>query len=364
MSNLQWVSSPAIHLVGAGPFRTYANHTWFVRSGWVVSGDGMYATTVQMTGSLSGMREVVVIKSDPNLATNNVTFTNLTIDCNWPQLSATADIGAGGEKNIRAEAIVLWGSNNLLDHVRCINSYGSLANKLEHFAMSLVGPRSADGTNNIIQFCRAEQPQGNYGNPFALVGWVNTTPHHLITNSKVVSCTAVGVNSGLWTGFTSGGVSFGNVKDCQIDGNTFIDCFGAAYTDTGTIDGLQITNNTVTRGWEGVGLVGYDQPKQNITITGNNFSIQNRNSTGASTGIAIAYGVTTNLIISNNTITFDTSGGGELSFWGLMTSLLSNATVSNNTIQVPNYPNANAAAGINVTLFNNLQPNGLPVPGL
>ena len=68
----------------------------------------------------------------------------------------------------------------------------------------------------MIQFCRAELPQGNYGNPFALAGWADSLPNHLLTNSRVVSCTAVGIKNGLATGFTSGGVNFSNLKNCQI----------------------------------------------------------------------------------------------------------------------------------------------------
>ncbi len=30
-------------------------------------------------------------------------------------------------------------------------------------------------------------------------------------------------------GFTTGGVNLGSVEDCQIDGNTFTDCYGAAH---------------------------------------------------------------------------------------------------------------------------------------
>lgn len=101
MSNLQWVPNPTIHLVGPGPFRTNVNHNWLVRSGWVVSGDGMYNTTVQATGSLAGMGDAVVFRSDPNYASNGVTIKNLTIDCNWPGLAATAVTGAGGEKTVR-----------------------------------------------------------------------------------------------------------------------------------------------------------------------------------------------------------------------------------------------------------------------
>jgi hypothetical protein len=358
MRNYYWTYYLGVHLTGPGPFRTYANHAWAARQGWVISGDGMNATTLQMVGSLVGMHfGVTCISSDPNVATDNVTIKDLTIDCNWAGLSATADIGAKGEKNVKTQAIVLWGSNNLIDHVRSINTYGSAANGLEHFTITLSGPRSGDGTNNVIQFCRSEQPYGNYGNPFSIAGW---SPY-VIVNSKVISCTAVGVNNGVGgTGFTSGGVNFGSVKDCVIDSNTFIDCYGAAYSDTGSCDGLQITNNVVTRGWSGVGLGSATPPKQNIKISGNNFSIQNRNN-GANDGIAIDHVPGTNVTISNNTILSDPSGQGQVQFWGVMANPLINATIINNIVDPAFY---NQVGGTGITLSNNRQPSGAPAQGL
>jgi hypothetical protein len=357
MLSYYWTYNLGVHLRGAGPFRTYVNHQWAARRGWVISGDGMYATTLQMAGSIAGMHwGLTCISSDPNIATDNVTIRDLTIDCNWTELSATADIGKNGEKNAKTEAIVLWGSNNLIDHVRSINSYGSWANLQEQFAIALIAPRSSNGTNNVIQFCRAEQPYGNYGNPFSLSGWAP----YAIVNSKVISCTAVGVNTGTYTGFTSGGVNFGWVRDCVIDSNTFIDCYGVAYSDTGWCDGLQITNNVVTRGWNGVGLGSPTPPKQNIKISGNSFSIQNRN-TGANGGITVAEVPIRNLTISNNTILSDSSGQGWLQFWGVTGSGVTNATITDNIVDPAFY---NGVTGTGITLSNNRQPNGAPVKGL
>jgi hypothetical protein len=351
-----------IHL-GPGTFRTSIQRIWFVKSGWVLEGQGIDVTTVQMGGDASGMHGIGCFTSNPNATTDNVIIRDLTCDANWAEISTTADTGAGGEKNIATGVVMICGSNNLIERVRSINTYGSWANLQEQFAIFLCGPRSADGTNNVIQFCRAELPQGNYGNPFALAGWVWGN-QHLITNSKVASCTAVGVNDGLARGFTSGGVNLANVKDCQIDSNTFTDCFGAAYIDTGSVDGLSVTNNTVVRGWQGVGLASSTLPKQNITINGNNFSIQNRVVGGGSYGITISNGATTNLTIGDNTITFDDTGGGFRQFWGIAASLLNNATISNNIIGTANCPVYNAATGTGVTLFNNRHSDGTPVPGL
>ena len=177
----------------------------------------------------------------------------------------------------------------------------------------------------------------------------------------------MGVNDGRTNGFTSGGVSLANVKNCEIDGNTFIDCYGAAYTDVGSIDGLRITNNTVVRGWQGVGLSGYGLPKQNIEISGNNFSIQNRVPGGASCAIVVDNGTTTNFTMKNNTISFDTSGGGSIQFWGVTAYFLSTATISDNTIEeVPSgvYGVYNNASGSGLTMFNNRNPDGTLIPAL
>lgn len=365
MNNFYWTPNLAVHLSGAGPFRTYFDHNWAVRPGWVLSGDGMDTTTIQVIGNVTGYHNAIeVVRSDPNGSTDNVTVRDLTIDCNWAELALTADTGAAGEKNIKTGAVLLWGSNNLVDHVRSINSYGSLANRQEQFAIMLEGPRDGDSTNNVIQFCRAELPQGNYGSPFALAGWVNTVPSHLITNSKVLACYAAGANTGLISAFTTGGVNLANVKDCQVDGNTFVDCFGAAYIDTGSVDGLHVTNNNVVRGWFGVGLSSWGMPKQNIEIAGNTFLIQNRVVGGASYGIYLGSGATTNVTISNNTIQFDKAGGGLLSYWGIAASSLTGASVSGNVVDIASYPVYDAATGSGVTLINNRTPAGALVPGL
>ncbi|HWX15697.1 MAG TPA: hypothetical protein VNY07_03840 [Chthoniobacterales bacterium] len=346
-----------IHL-GPGTFRTaITKGTWAVKSGWVLEGAGMDNTTVQMGGNASGIHGgVSCLASDPNTTTDDVIVRDLTCDANWTEISTTADTGAGGEKNIKIGAITISGSNTLIERVRSINNYGSLANLQEEFAITLTASRNGNGTGNVIQSCRAELPQGNYSSPFGLFGW----PPYVIANSKVVSSIAVGVNNGLNTGFNSGGVNLAYVKDCQIDGNTFVDCQGAAHHDTGSCDGLRVTNNTVIRGAAGVGLNSSTLPKQNIQISGNNFSIQNRVPYGGSYGITISNAATTNLTIGDNTVTFDDTGGGFQQFWGIAASPLTNATISNNIVG----PSINQVSGTGVTLLNNRHPDGTLVPGL
>ena len=332
---------------------------------FVISGDGMDVTTIKLVGNVAGITHPVeALRSNPNMSTNYATIRDLTIDCNWAELSTTATAGLNGEKNIKTGAIALYGSHNLVERVRSINTYGSWPNKQEQFAILLAGPRDGDGTGNVIEACKAELPQGTYGSPFALHGWMNSLPHHLITNSKVVACTVSGVNNGQHTGFTSGGVNLANVKDCEVSGNAFTDCYSIAYIDTGSVDGLRVINNTLVRGWQGVGIASWAMPKQNIEIRNNYFAIQNRIVGGASYGMVVGYGATTNVTIDSNTITFDLTGGGLMQYWGIAGSLMTNATISNNTIGFAYYVVYNSAGGTNVTLSNNRQPDGTAAPGL
>ena len=359
MKSFQYTPNLGIYL-GAGLFRTAAARPWRVNSGWLIVGAGMYATTVQLGGNASTISGSTCIQSDATVAADNVTISDLTVDCNWAELSATAPMGAGGEKNFVLNGVNIGGNNNLIQRVRSINSYGSSANSREHFAIGLASSGSANGTNNVIDSCRAEQPQGNYGSPFALVGRIP----YLIVNSKVVSSTAVGVNNGVLTIFTSGGVNLTNVKNCVVDSNTFIDCQSASYQDSGSCDGLQVTNNTVIRGWKGVGMANSVLPKQNITISGNNFSIQNRVPGGGSFGIVTAYAAVTNLTINNNIITFDKTGLGMLQFYGLLVQPLITATTSNNTIGATPYEDTNIASGTSLIMFNNRSSDGSLIPGI
>jgi hypothetical protein len=303
-----------------------------------------------------------VLASNSNGPTDNVIIRNLTLDANWAELSQTAVDGIGGEKNIKTGAIAIWGSNNLIDHVRSMNTYGTWANKQEQFVIMLAGPRTGDGTNNVIQYCRVELPRGSYGSPYALFG----TQPYVITNSKVFSCSAVGYRDGQNDGFTTGGVNLADVRDCEIDNNTFTDCQGAAYQDTGTTDGIKVTNNTVIRGSMGVSFVRTSAgTKRNIEVSGNNMLIQNRFIDGAGYGVFIANAPSTNVVIKNNTITFDTNGGGLMSFWGIRAADLIGATISENVIGLaPNTYFNNGAYGSGITLLNNQMTDGSPALGL
>jgi len=366
-----------IHL-GPGTFRTSASdqgHKWKVKSGWVIEGAGMYDTTVQMGGSVAGIHnDLEAFKSDSNSSTDNVIIQDLTVDCNWAELSTTADTGAGGEKNVCIGAIYLAGSNNLIQRVRHIHTYGSFANQREEFGIFLTAPSNMDATGNRITYCRAELPEGNYGSAFNIAGEVSYSPIRYVLDSKVDHCTVVGVNNGLPglpTGFTNGlgGAAF--VKNFETSNNLVTDCQGVFYSDTGTLEDIRILNNTVVRGWIGIGIVA-DGPneswtKRNIQIQGNNINVQNRNGGAPSDAIRILGAPTTACTIDSNTITFDVTGSGYPGFHTILAEVVDNLTVSNNIVGAPAPPGYTTVRFLNctnVTTFGNHNPVGGSVPGL
>jgi hypothetical protein len=337
MSNLQGTPNLTIHL-GPGTFRSnVALGSWTVRSGWIIQGAGMYSTTCQMMGNLAGRHsDHEFFKSGSNIFTNNVVIRDLTIDCNWSELSLTADMGAGGEKWVTVYAIDLAGSYNLIERVRHINSYGSWPNLREAFGIRLAAPSTGDATGNMIRYCRAESPQGNYGAPFSLHGWAGAGTERFITNSSVYGNYAAGQNTGLPWGFMSGGVNTAFIKNCQIHDNVFIDCQGVYYQDTGSADGIQILNNKVVRGWFGVWFGGgYTQPtwtKKNVTIAGNSLNIQNRTLGvgSASYGVALSGAVSSKISATRNYFSFTPTGLGYKQLLTVSASL-QNSTIANNT---------------------------------
>lgn len=325
-----------IHL-GPGTFRSniVSSTRWTVRTGWVIQGAGMYSTTCQMMGNLSGKHwDMEFFKSQSSVSTDNAVIRDLTVDCNWAELSLTADMGMGGEKHGAIYAIDLAGSYNLVERARHINSRGSWANASEGFGIRLAAPNSGDATGNIIRYCRAELPQGNYGAPFALHGWASNGVEHFITNSSVYGNEAIGQNTGLPTGFITGGVNCGYVKNCQIHDNLFVDCQSICYQDTGSLDGLQILNNKLVRGWMGIGLTAGANAawtKTNVKIAGNSFNVQNRTlgSGNASYGVAVSGSSASGFSITENYFSFTSTGQGYKQLLTISTNL-SNSTILNN----------------------------------
>lgn len=345
-----------IHL-GPGTFQTNVKtRTWAVHSGWVIDGSGMYLTTLQMVGNIHLLNfELPVLTSSGSIS--NATVKNLTLDSNWSGLTG-AD-SANGEYNHKTAGIDFTGSYNTIEQVRAINNYGSSANGQESFVINL-STGVLDGTDNTIRFCRAENMLGTYGSPFGMHGESAT---HWNSNGSVHDCVAVGNNTGLDStiGFTSGSVNASNVKNCKVYNNLFVDCRGAYYQDTGNFDGIEVTGNSVIRGFQGVAFVtASPTTSKNLKITGNRFTIQNRTPGGDSYGI-IVYGTsmpTSNVAISGNSVTLDRTGSGLNGFTFVNTHSMVSGKVSENTLFDSGGIGGNGWIGVNGLL------NGTPDPAI
>lgn len=330
-----------IHL-GMGTFRTHFFATdagWQygnLKAGWTVQGAGMYDTTIKAVGSVAGIHNNVHVLQSPYYAsTDGVVLRDFTVDCNWAELGPTADMGPSGEKQIAVDAVLLYGSNNLIERCRHINTFGASTTNNEEFGFMLAAPSSSDASGDTIRSCRAESPAGGYGSAFNISGWIGS-PSRFVTNSQITDCVAVGVNNGLsWgqPGFTTGAVGFANAKNCEVSGNLVTDCVGIFYCDTGSLENILIKNNTLVRGWFGVGLVA-DGPneswtKTNVQILDNNLNIQNR-ATGGSWAIAIYGATSSGLVIERNSISFDPTGQGSEQFVTLGCFDIADAIISDN----------------------------------
>lgn len=326
-ARLSAIAANAIIHLGAGTFRTHCFATdagWQLgnlKPGWTVQGAGMYDTTIQAVGSVAGIHyNVHVLQSPYSKSTDGVVLRDFTVDCNWAELGPTADMGPAGEKQIAVDAVLLYGSNNLIERCRHINTFGASTTNNEEFGFMIAAPFSTDVTGNAIRSCRAESPAGGYGSAFNISGWIGS-PNRFVTNSQITDCVAIGINNGLsWgkPGFTTGAAGFANAKDCEVSGNLFIDCVGIFYCDTGSLENIRIANNTLVRGWFGVGLVadgpGESWTKTNVQIIDNNINIQNRSVGGASWAVAIFGAASSGLVIERNSISFDCTGHGTEQF--------------------------------------------------
>jgi hypothetical protein len=296
-------------------------------SAQTISYDGK--TSTSFTGCAGGSGKISL--------NNSVTALNqIVMSANATATSSPVSVTIGGEKNVKVAGTALGGSNNRLIHVRCINAYGSFANAQEAFALGLTSFRvigtQLDGSNDVIDSCVVERFLGNYGNPFYIAG--DFSRGHPLRNSKVIHCIARGWNTGNKNiGFNSGGVNGAGLKDCEIADNTFIDCGHIFYQDTDPSENIRILNNTAIRSSGGVWLVadgGGRWTKKNITIAGNKISIQNRNGPYANVSILFEKAQSTNVRITNNSISYDGSGTGKNANVEVELSAVDGAELSNN----------------------------------
>ena len=102
-----------------------------------------------MIGNISGKRYDFEVFKTISGTSNNVLISDLTIDCNATLLSSTADV-VNGDYDYKAFGAILTGSNNTYLRVRCINTFGSIANSQEQFGLAMNGGSTGSSNNWII----------------------------------------------------------------------------------------------------------------------------------------------------------------------------------------------------------------------
>lgn len=188
------------------------------------------------------------------------------------------------EKNTVVSCATLLGNYNTYDRVRAIGAFGSLQNGVECFVLALGATYTStaqDSTNGLMTRCLVELCYGNYANPFSIGGNEGAPSAsypgvlNILENSTVEFCRAIGTRGksgfsvpGSVSAFTSGGVNLGGHRNTRIYGNQFIDCPSIAYQDTGTCDGIVVSNNTLVRGRQGIAFVVDPHFASSVTIAG------------------------------------------------------------------------------------------------
>jgi hypothetical protein len=368
MADLAQHNNLHIHLIpkpNTGPFRTSVRKTWFIKPGWCIDGHG---ATVQAGGDASDRQACAVLgDGGRQVLTDGVLITNIILDANWGEVGANVAVGVDGQKIFAMGAASLSGNDNIFDNVWIKNCYGSQANGKEHFGLTLIGTDGNDCIGNEIRFCRAKNPQGSYGSPFLVSGAGNGK---LMIQPRVFGCRAAGVNNGLITlGYTTGGVNFADVQDLEITDNNFQDCLGAAYSDTGLIDGVIIARNWVIRGWQGVDLRNPNAggtDKRRAVILDNYFKIATR-SGGENGGVRIDTAAMTESVIGRNIVFHETATGGGTA-WGFNLVNMLEGAVFNNFVANPDANNkignvsTNAAPHPDIAVWGNYNIYGMGKP--
>lgn len=356
---LSYAAITYVHFhLGPGTFQTNViTRTWRIKVGWVISGEGMYVTTLQAIGSQAAFFQTQVLGDDQSAdGSDYATVSDLTLDCNASVVGASVTV-VSGQKDYKISPARIIGTQITLLRVRGINQYGSLVNGRESWGITIAAATSTLSLNNVIKDCVVEQPTG-YGTPYGLFGYDDT----YFCSGVVDNCLAIGINDGLGyasvptTKFLSGGLNVAAVKNVVLQNSTFIDCESIIHHDTlGALDVTAI-NNTLVRGFYGVS-------SNNATrwrVLHNKIELQIRNGADACYGVSF-HTAGTDLELKDNTVTVVSGGSGSGTVIPIYVSPLTNPKITNNTI--PNYA-CTTSGNTNPTILRNTTPAGAAVSGI
>lgn len=242
---------------------------------------------------------------------DNVTVSNLTIDCNWQNIRALM------RKN---GAVFLQGRNCMIDRIRAINFGGDATNGYESFPLfiasgenspnpipSLIGDRGC-----IIQNCIVSdlQPGADSATGYATFIGIGGDGHGspIVTpkdSSGIIKnniCIGPAVEGSAFTNVGGFGIVLGAIYDhLEVSGNTLLNLAQGIYGDTWINKNLYIKNNFFRNCARSIGLT-FSAPSNktsNVIISENTIQVPLLTIGGG--GAARIDGVD-NLLIEKNTL--------------------------------------------------------------
>jgi hypothetical protein len=273
----------AIHL-GAGTFQTRGALAWQPKNNWIISGAGMNATAVMQTAIQEGQFQVIGHTGGP--LAQNLIVSDLTVDCNYINLSTTLD---SDNKAIGAIAA----QNGHFSNVRVIHAGGNR----ETFTLGfdhVVGSFGTDGPPPSlveIENCRVEQSGPNvtamWASDSQTANGYDSVPQ--AGEAIIRNCYVEGSGD-----FIHGGIGFqvNGYQSTVIDHCSTVGCTFGFYRDTFPQAGVTITNCNI------------NSLNSAISILGGQTSLTNgvmiRGSTLAAGGVIVNTANATNVTIQNN----------------------------------------------------------------
>lgn len=351
--------------IGPGLFHTSGSYSfnesngYYLPVGCKIIGAGMDRTTIRATAypATAGVNGHFVLASKANVDGAGIEVTDLTVDCNWQNLTAVAAAKTG--------AVSLHGNNCAIRRVRAINAYGNWASLAEAFVLNVGNFYTTNGWHSVvgavIEDCQALSFRGDYGGAITFIAHGN--------NDSTISGVIQRCRVDDWNGTAAYG-SVGANGVTIVDNETY-NCKMSIHLDTGHLQNLEITGNQ----FYNIGLRGIDATPslgaalfEGISIHDNIFEVSDA---GTPTPLAIRISATgpghsRQIQITYNTIRKKITGTNN-PVAGISTAYCDNLFIGHNwvdsALQNPTYANG-PYFNTKFSMLGNVDEKGRPPVGL
>ncbi len=243
-----------IHL-GPGIFETHGGMVWHPRNNWTISGAGIDATILLQTAIYPGQFQVIA-----GAYIRNLTVSDLTVDCNYINLSPTLN---DPRKAIGAICAV----DGYFHDIKVIHAGGMIETFTLGFALWGVG--SIPPSSVLIENCRVEQSGPKVTAIYASNSQTdnNSDTFPGAGLATIRNCYVEGTGDPI-----TGGIGFqvNGYQSAVIDNCSTVGCSYAIYRDTLPQAGVTIKNSNISGVVNAIGLVG--ALADNVLIENNTLS--------------------------------------------------------------------------------------------